>query len=191
MPLKFTAASDKNLKPTDTPCSYKDKRRTGWKIPLLFCAGMLIIVGFTALLRMDNTIVPSLPNELLVKAQQITIDLDKDHDSIVWKEQITAAAGGFMPRADKDIKIESLIRTAVVEKRYDAACTAAVLMYNVFQRDNMLEHIAQSASTQCSTLPWAVIAAKGMTNKKSMSQTHISLTERWGQCISTSSADSL
>lgn len=159
-----------------------DKRATGWKIPLLFCAIVGIAVGTIAYLRTDNTPIPPLPAPLYAEAQDIIIDLNLSPEGRKWKEQISATAGGFLTRADKDVKIEALVLTAVEQKHYDAACTAAVLMYNDFKRDGVLIAIAESAMRQCDTLPWGVLAAKGMKDKKNTAQTHIRLTEEWRRC---------
>lgn len=159
-----------------------DARSTGWKIPLLFCAIVAIAVGVTAYARTDHTPVPELPAPLFAQAQAIMIDLNQTSEGRAWKEQISATAGGFVTRADKDIKITVLVNSALEQQHFDAACTAAVLMYNDFKRDEVLTTIARAALTQCSTLPWAVMAAKGMKNKKQMAGTHSLLIEEWQRC---------
>lgn len=159
-----------------------DTRKTGWKIPLLFCGGMALLVGLTALWRMDTSPVPELPPPLLEQAKSIVIDLNQSPEGRAWKERISATAGGFITRADKDAKITLMVRDAAELHHYDAACTAAVLMYNDHQRDTVLVEIAQSAAQNCDSLPWGAMAAKGMKNKKQIAQTHVLLTEEWQRC---------
>lgn len=160
----------------------QDARATGWKIPLLFCIIMVAVVGLTAFLRTDNTPVPELPAPLFEQARAITIDLGQSPEGRAWKERISATAGGFVTRADKDIKITYLVHSAVEQQHFDAACTAAVLMYNDHKRDEALIHIAQSAMTQCATLPWAVMAAKGMKDKQNIITVHEHVSAEWQRC---------
>lgn len=159
-----------------------DARATGWKIPLLFCAVIALIVGGIAYMRSDNTVIPPLPAPLYAEAQKIVIDLNLSPEGRTWKELISGTAGGFFTRADKDIKIAALVLSATEQKHYDAACTAAVLMYNDFKRDEVLLAIAQSTMNNCASLPWGVLAAKGMKDKKNTAQTHLRLTEEWQRC---------
>lgn len=159
-----------------------DNRATGWKIPMAFCTVVAIAVGVTAYLRTDNTPIPPLPAPLMAQAQVITIDLNATPEGRKWKEQISGTAGGFFTRAEKDNKIKALVQNAIVETHYDAACTAAVLMYNDYARDEVMLTIAESAMAQCDTLPWAVLAAKGMKDKKTTILTHTRLTEEWQRC---------
>lgn len=159
-----------------------DKRATGWKIPLLFCAVMLAAVALTAQLRKDDSPVPDVPAPLLEQAKAIVIDLSQSPEGQAWKEQISATAGGFVTRADKDVKIGILVRNALEQGHFDAACTAAVLMYNDHKRDEHLVLIADKALTQCENLPWGVMAAKGMTSTQQMAKTHLLLTEEWQRC---------
>lgn len=166
-----------------------DNRATGWKIPMAFCAVVAIAVGVTAYLRTDNTPIPPLPEPLMAQAQVITIDLNVTPEGRKWKEQISGTAGGFFTRAEKDIKIKTLVQTAIAEAHYDAACTAAVLMYNDYARDEVMITIADAAMAQCDTLPWAVLAAKGMKNKKNTVKTHTRLTEEWQRCQTKSTAN--
>lgn len=159
-----------------------DTRATGWKIPLIFCAGVALLVGLTALWRMDTSPVPELPAPLLEQAKSIVIDLNQNPEGRAWKEQISATAGGFVTRADKDAKITQLVRAAAEQGHFDAACTAAVLMYNDHQRDAVLIELAQSAAQDCNSLAWGAMAAKGMKDKKQIVGTHQMLTEEWQRC---------
>lgn len=159
-----------------------DARATGWKIPLLFCAVVGLLVGLTALWRVDTSPVPELPPPLLEQARGIVIDLNQSPEGRIWKEQISATAGGFVTRADKDTKITQMVRTAAEQRHFDAACTAAVLMYNDHQRDAVLAQLAQSAAQNCDSLPWGAMAAKGMKDKKQIISTHLMLIEEWQRC---------
>lgn len=188
IPPSAGSSTDSAAGPTADPAAAavaavaSDKRATGWKIPLLFCAAMLAAVALTAQLRKDDSPVPDVPAPLLEQARAIVIDLNQTPEGHAWKELISATAGGFIPRADKDIKIGNLVRNALEQGHFDAACTAAVLMYNDHKRDEHLVLIAQKALSQCDSLPWGVMAAKGMTNTQQTAKTHLLLTEEWQRC---------
>lgn len=160
-----------------------DTRATGWKIPLIFCGVVLGIVGLFSLLRTEPAVqVPEVPAPLLAQARAIVIDLNTAPEGSLWKERITAAGSGFASHADKDTKLAFVIRDAVARQRFDAACTAAVLVYDTPKRDAVLEETAQAAAGDCSTLPWGVMAAHGMRDPFVQARTHEMLTERWNAC---------
>ena len=160
-----------------------DKRSTGWKVPLLFCAGVLVIVGVTAFVRQeDMTKVPPLPAPLVEEAKAIHMNLDATEEGRAWKEQISSTAGSFATRAERDVKLTVLIRTAAKAQRFDAACTAAVLMYNDHQRNGVLMDVAHQAMNDCATLPWAVMAAGGMRSQDMLTRLHEDITGRWESC---------
>lgn len=160
----------------------RDTRATGWKVPLFFCAGMLCIVGITALLRHQNIDVPEVVEPLMQEARAIHMNLDADEESRAWKEDISAVAGAFATRADKDMRIAALVRRATQAKRYDAACTAAVLMYNDHARDAALREVGQGALEECATLPWTVMAAKGVRDAATQAELHLLVNARWKEC---------
>lgn len=161
-----------------------DNRATGWKIPLLFCTVVVCIVGLAALLRPtpEEVHVPPVPEALLAQAKAIIIDLNAAPDGAQWKQRITTAGSGFISHADKDIRLEYVIRDAVAQARFDAACTASVLVYDNSKRDGLLEDIARTAAADCPTLPWGVMAAHGMRDPLVRSRTHEMLTKRWNVC---------
>lgn len=162
-----------------------DARTTGWKIPLIFCAVVLGVVAITALLRWERVDAPPLPDALLAQAQAIVIQLDNDEEGRKWKADISAVAGGFTTRAEKDQRIMALVRLTLEHKRYDAACTAAVLMYNNHQRDAAFQEIGDVALQECATLPWGVMAAKGMHFPKAQAEMQTLLIQRWQECAVT------
>ena len=160
-----------------------DKRATGWKIPLIFCGVVLCIVALFSLLRTEPVVqVPEVPAPLLAQAKAIVIDLNTVPEGPLWKERITAAGSGFASHADKDAKLAFVIRGALEQQRFDAACTAAVLVYDNHKRDAVLEETAQAAARDCAMLPWGVMAAHGMRDPAVQARTHEMLTERWNVC---------
>ena len=159
-----------------------DRRSTGWKIPLAFCAVMLALVGATALWRQEKVDVIPIPAPLLAQAKAIRIDLDATEEGKEWKEIISTTAGAFATRAEKDGRITGLVRRATAAGRYDAACTAAVLMYNDHQRDGALIDVGRAALQSCDTLPWAVMAAGGMRTPPLLARLHEEIAATWESC---------
>ena len=105
-----------------------DNRATGWKIPLLFCGVILSIVAVAALFRAHAPEPPAVPQALLKEAKGIRIDLESDPEGQSWKARIASAASGFSTQADKDGRLGEIVLTTAENKRFDASCTAAVLI---------------------------------------------------------------
>lgn len=159
-----------------------DKRATGWKIPLLFCGIVLAAVVITSHLRQEKVDMAPIPAPLLEQTKAIHMNLEGDEDGKGWKELISKTAGAFVTRADKDVRLSILIRDAAKLQRFDAACTAAVLMYNDHQRDAVLLDVGKAALQDCGNLPWAVMASGGMKDPKILSSLHGEVTARWEAC---------
>lgn len=159
-----------------------DGRATGWKIPLLFCAVILGAVSITVVLRQEKVDVAPIPAALLQEAKAIHMNLDGNEDGKTWKERISSTAGAFATRAEKDIRLTALIRDAAEKRRFDAACTASVLMYNDHQRDAVLLEVSNAALQECKDLPWAVMASGGMTSAATLSALNKDITVRWEEC---------
>ena len=158
-----------------------DKRSTGWKIPLMFCGVILSVVGLVGLLR-GKPEPPAVPGPLLAQAQAIAINLDADAEGKEWKARIASAASGFAAPADKDARLKGLIEISIESGRFDAACTAAVLVRDDDLRDALLARLLDAASAQCATLPWGVLAAHGMGDAAAKASAHRALTRQWERC---------
>ena len=139
-----------------------DNRATGWKIPLLFCGVIISIVAVAALFRPQAQEPPAIPGALLQKAKGIRIDLESDTEGRSWKARIASAASGFSTQADKDGRLGEIVLTTAENKRFDASCTAAVLIRDDGVRDGLMRKIADAAAGDCASLPWGVFAMHGM-----------------------------
>lgn len=159
-----------------------DNKATGWKIPLLFCGVVLSIVCTVSLFRGGTAAPPAVPASLRQQAEAISIDLDADAEGKVWKARIASAASGFSAQQSKDGKLEQLILTALEARRFDASCTAVVLIRDDSLRDALLDRILEKASTECASLPWGVFAVHGMREPKTQSAALSRLIQEWGTC---------
>ncbi|MFQ8738547.1 MAG: GTP cyclohydrolase [Bilophila wadsworthia] len=158
-----------------------DNRATGWKIPLLFCGVILSIVAVAALFR--HTLPNRPPSQALLKeAKGIRIDLESDPEGQSWKARIASAASGFSTQADKDGRLGEIVLTTAENKRFDASCTAAVLIRDDGLRDGLMRKIANAASADCASLPWGVFAMHGMRDPQAQAEASALLTQRWKEC---------
>ena len=156
-----------------------DNRATGWKIPLLFCGVILSIVAVAALFRAHAPEPPAVPQALLNEAKGIRIDLESDPEGQSWKARIASAASGFSTQADKDGRLGEIVLTTAENKRFDASCTAAVLIRDDGLRDGLMRKIANAASADCASLPWGVFAMHGMRDPQTQAEASALLTQRW------------
>ncbi|MDE5832532.1 MAG: GTP cyclohydrolase, partial [Desulfovibrio sp.] len=106
-----------------------ERKSEGWKIPLLFCGGVLLITGTVSLLK-NKTPEIALPPALVEKARNSGIDMNTPANR-PWQDKILAAASGFAARDDKDRKLLALAETPLAEKNFDAACPAFSLISTV------------------------------------------------------------
>ena len=125
---------------------------------------------------------PAVPAPLLRQAEAITIDLDADAEGKAWKARIASAASGFSAPQNKDANLEKIILTSLEEKRFDASCTAAVLIRDDSLRDALLARILETSAAECASLPWGVLAAHGMRDPNAQSAAHARLTREWSKC---------
>ncbi|MDD2966934.1 MAG: GTP cyclohydrolase [Desulfovibrionaceae bacterium] len=162
------------------------QKATGWKVPLIFCALIITIVCIAhPFIGKSTKPAPDiLPPELYAQAKALVIDLDADEEGRTWKSRITAAASGFGDVREKDLQLCRLALSAVEKGRFDAACTASVLVREVQQRDALRQDIADFAARECSTLPWAVMGAHGIENTALHLATNKALQTRWQECSS-------
>ena len=169
--------SDTSAAPAASP---RREKATGWKVPLLFCASLLGLIGLVALLRGGPPPLPDVPAPLLEQAQSMSIKLtgaEGEH----WHNRITSDATGLEPQANKNIKLRNLTTQALDAGRQDAACMAAVLVTDPPLRDTAFRQIFDHALDDCTRLVWAVFAIRGA-SPEAAAQWAPELNERWATC---------
>ncbi|MBD5647619.1 MAG: GTP cyclohydrolase [Desulfovibrio sp.] len=157
------------------------QKATGWKVPLLFCGAILILVGLGALWRRPPPPPPELPEALTAKARALAIDLDTP-EGRSWKERIVSAASGFVAPEVKTERLRAVAAEAVAQGRLDAACAAAVQAQDEAGRDAAFAGIFAAAARECATLPWAVFAVHGLRDPERAAALARELTARWREC---------
>lgn len=159
------------------------EKATGWKIPLQFCAVVILLVGAVQLWRSATApdITP-LEASLVARAEGFRIDLPADDRGRYYQKAITSAATGFQPRPQKDAALRTLYEAAIRDKRFDAACTAITLIGDTDLRETLLDSLVDAAAADCSTLPWGAFAARAMRDPEHQNKTHIRLNQLWAQC---------
>ena len=85
-------------------------------------------------------------------------------------------------QADKDGRLGEIVLTTAENKRFDASCTAAVLIRDDGLRDGLMRKIANAASADCASLPWGVFAMHGMRDPQAQAEASALLTQRWKEC---------
>ena len=93
--------------------------------------------------------VPPLEPGLVAVAQTYHIDLEADPEGKLLRESITNASTGFATHDSKDARLAALIDKSLDMGRFDAACVAAVLLFDQHKREGKLMHIARSAAKDC------------------------------------------
>ena len=115
------------------------------------------------------------------RSQGYQIDLESDPKGGQFP-CIASAASGFSTQADKDGRLGEIVLTTAENKRFDAPCTAAVLIRDDGLRDGLMRKIANAASADCASLPWGVFAMHGMRDPQAQAETSALLTQRWKEC---------
>lgn len=156
-------------------------KATGWKVPLLFCGAVLIMVGLGALLRPAPAPPLELPEGLTARARALAIDLDTP-EGRPWKERIVSAASGFVAPEVKTERLGAVAAEAVAAGRLDAACAAAVQAPDEAGRDAAFAGIFAAAARECATLPWAVFAVHGVRDSERAAALARELTGLWQAC---------
>ncbi|MBD5627749.1 MAG: GTP cyclohydrolase [Desulfovibrio sp.] len=157
------------------------QKATGWKVPLLFCGAMLVLVGLGALLRTPPAPPPELPQPLMDKARALAIDLDTPGGR-PWKERIVSAASGFVAPEVKAQRLSAVAAEATARGRLDAACAAAVQIEDEARRDAAFEGVFRAAQASCADLPWAVFAVHGVRGRQRAEALAGELHARWRAC---------
>ena len=158
------------------------QKSTGWKVPLLFCLAVLIPVGIATLLTPKESPVLQVPEPLMQAMRTERIDLAATEEGRRWQSEITSAAGGFADAEEKDRKVRRVLDAAVAAGRFDAACTASVLMHDAGRRDAALAFIAEEAAAQCAQLVWGGMAAAALHNADMRGTWEQRLSLRWREC---------
>ncbi len=158
-----------------------DAKATGWKIPLIFCGAIILIALVGRFILPAGPNLPEIPQSLLELAKNRKIDLDKPEGKD-WKEQMVSAASGFAAPEAKDYRLAAIIDSALAQKRFDAACAAAVLMRLQDDKNRALKNIFAKASQSCEEAPWAVFAIRGLGNAPEAADLTEILAKKWQQC---------
>ena len=159
-----------------------DTKSTGWKVPLLFCLAVLIPVGIAAIFMHKEAPVLHVPESLMLAMRAERIDLAATEEGRRWQSEITAAAGGFADAEEKDRKVRRVLDGAVAAGRFDAACTASVLLHDAERRDAALAFMAEQAVNRCEHLVWGGMAAAALQNAALRGQWEERLSQRVEAC---------
>ena len=157
------------------------QKATGWKVPLLFCGVIGILVALGALLRTPPPAPPALPEALVASARALVIDLDTPGGR-PWKERIVEAASGFVPPEVKAERLGGVAAEAVAERHFDVACAAAVQVPVDARRNAAFSDIFEAAARECASLPWAVFAVHGVRDPQLARALAGRLERRWQAC---------
>lgn len=170
------------------------EKATGWKVPLLFCGVIVLLVAIASLWKQPPAPPPDLPPALEARARALTINLDADGPSEdggqSWKERIVSAGSGFYARALKDERLAAVADAALAAGRLDAACAAAVLVADTERRDRVFADILTAAQGSCRRLPWGVFAVRGVRSPEQAARMAHGLAQRWRDCAAAESATS-
>lgn len=153
-------------------------KATGWKVPLLFCCAILALVAVGAVFTRREPPRPELPGPLVRKAAAMTVEVtDK-----AWKERIVSSASGFSSHEEKDRNLSRVVDEALHSVNFDAACTAVVLVRQDNVRDTLFRSIFDKALEDCQTLPWAVVAVRGVAAEQAARNMADVLARQWEAC---------
>lgn len=154
------------------------EKKTGWKVPLLFCA---LIAGMTIIIYQFFPAPgqPELPEILRTRARMTTIDLDSPANE-VWKDALIEAASGFMEQGVKDAKLLETLMKAIQAGKLEIACAGAALLKTEKTRDEADEWIMRAALASCDSLHFGLCALRG--KSALVSERARLLTERFHQC---------
>ena len=134
-----------------------------------------------ALWRTPPPAPPALPEALVARARALAIDLGTD-EGRPWKERIVQAASGFVPAEVKAERLGAVAAGAVVARRFDAACAAAVQVPDEALRNAALADLFEAAARECGSLPWAVFAVHGLRDPELAHALAVRLERRWQAC---------
>lgn len=164
-----------------------DGRATGWRVPLLFCAAIILITAIAWVIKDQNQekLVAIAP-DLEAIAGSWNIDLEGDAWAREAKKEMSTLATGFKNADTKDTKIATLGRGALAIDRLDVACAASLFMHRDRIRGDYLKEIYRKATQDCSTMPWAVFAVRNIVETPDGNSAAIRLARdlntRWQAC---------
>ncbi len=165
---KRALAQNRTESPAANPAQPSGRRQkaTGWKVPLIFCAVILLMAGAGWLYR-KVTAPPPLPinAELLEYAAKTHFDLDADEEGRKFKEELISASRGFSPAYAKDEKLAAVAGQAIDAGRMDVLVTAIGVIRDGDRRTKLLKLLASNSMKRCEDLPWAVFAARNLTHE--------------------------
>lgn len=157
------------------------QKATGWKVPLLFCGVIVIMVALAAAWRTPPPPPPAVPAPLVERARALSIDLEAP-EGRRWKERIVQAASGFVPAGVKTERLARVVAEALAARRPDAACAAAVQVPDEARRNEAFADIFRAATKECATLPWGVFAVHGVRDPELAATLARALERRWRAC---------
>lgn len=157
------------------------EKATGWKVPLIFCAAIILILGACKVIAGLNAAGPDLPEAMLREAAAVKLSLD-DAGGKKWMDKIVNAASSFAERDSKDKKLALLAEEALSRQRPDEAAAAIIMIKNVPERDKLLKRIFFLTSGECGLLPWAVFAIKSTRDSQEASAMLKTLNPVWEEC---------
>lgn len=157
------------------------EKATGWKVPLMFCGSVTLVVFLASLFIPHTPQAPHLPEELESRARAIRIEMD-DPEGKTLMEAITSAASGFADHGEKDKKLAHIVKQTLQKERYDAACTALALIRNDDARATAVDWIADMGMRSCATLPWTVFAYRASGSADQKRKLYQKISEKWRLC---------
>lgn len=157
------------------------QKATGWKVPLLFCGVIVMVVALAAAWRTPPPPPPAVPAPLMERARALAIDLEAP-EGRAWKERIVRAAGGFVTAEVKTARLARVAAEALAAHRLDAACAAAVQVPDEARRNDAFADIFHAAAKECATLPWGVFAVHGVRDPELADTLARALEQRWRAC---------
>lgn len=159
------------------------RKATGWKIPLIFCAAILVFVFAAQAWRKATAPAPlPLREELLSLAAEAHIDLDADEEGRRYKEELIAAGRGFSPKYMKDDKVIGIAHEALGRNRVDVMVTAVHVLNDTGRRDEILRLLVRQGLEECAALPWAVFAVRNLQDYPLAMDYTTRLNARYDQC---------
>ncbi len=160
-------------------------KATGWKIPLCFCAAILVAVAAVWGWR-EYTAPPPLDinPRLMEIAGQSRFDLEADRQGRRYSEDLIAAGRGFAPNHVKDQQVEKVAWRALDDDRLDVVVMAVQVIRDPVRRDRLLKSLAGACMEDCAMLPWGVYAVRNLQQDYPAAVGLArGLNERWEQCL--------
>ena len=165
----------------------EDNRATGWRMPMIFCAGLIVIfaVVYGVQRLTEEKVIPIDPS-LAAIASSWKLDVESDPEGFRVKEEMATQATGFKSTEAKDARLADMGRQALERERLDLACVATVFMHRTRHREELLQDIHYRAIRDCSTMPWSVFALRNLAETSGgrpiVNELITDLNNRWNAC---------